>query len=98
MVGILAKIITRINSNIGMIVLQRRYYSYQRTFPIHKYGVWLEIGCMRRFFVTAIPRATIRNELALDLRMIETTKTYKYLGFIFSPSGEITSGFKDLKE
>ena len=29
---------------------------------------------------------------------IETTKTYKYLGFIFTPSGEITSGLKDLKE
>ena len=29
---------------------------------------------------------------------IETTNTYKYLGFIFTPSGEINSGLKDLKE
>ena len=29
---------------------------------------------------------------------IETTNSYKYLGFIFTPSGEITSGLKDLKE
>ena len=29
---------------------------------------------------------------------IETTKTYKYLGFLFTPSGEISSGLRDLKE
>ena len=68
-VRVSAKIITWIHSNPGMIVLQPRYYSFQRTFPIHKYGDWLEIGCMARFFATAVPRATMGNKLALDPRM-----------------------------
>ena len=29
---------------------------------------------------------------------IETTKSYKYLGFLFTPSGEIVSGLKDLRD
>ena len=29
---------------------------------------------------------------------IETTNSYKYLGFIFTPSGEIVSGLKDLRD
>ena len=29
---------------------------------------------------------------------IFTTNSYKYLGFIVTPSGEITSGLKDLKD
>ena len=29
---------------------------------------------------------------------IETTKSYKYLGFLFTPSGEILSGLKDLRD
>ena len=51
------------------MVLQHRYYLYQRTLPMHEYGVWLEIGCIRRFFITALPRATIRNKAALGLKM-----------------------------
>ena len=51
------------------MVLQHRYYLYQRTLPMHEYGVWLEIGCIRRFFVTAVPRANIRNKVALGLGM-----------------------------
>ena len=30
-------------------------------------------------------------------KFIHCTKSYKYLGFIFTPSGEITTGLKDLK-
>ena len=33
------------------------------------YGVWLEMGYIRRFFVTAVSRATIQNKQALDARM-----------------------------
>ena len=39
-----------------------------------------------------------RRSYPLQNGNIETTKTYKYLGFIFTPSGEISSGLRDLKE
>ena len=29
---------------------------------------------------------------------IETTKSYEYLGFLFTPSREISSGLKDLRD
>ena len=40
----------------------------------------------------------IRRTYATKHGNIETTNTYKYLGFIFTPSGEINSGLKDLKD
>ena len=57
-VWISTKMIPRVHSKPGKIVLQHRYYWYQRTFPNHEYGVWLDTGCMKRFFVTAVVRAT----------------------------------------
>ena len=54
-VRISTKITTWIHSNPGKIVFQRRCYSYQRTFSIHEYGVWLEIGCKRRFWSQQLP-------------------------------------------
>ena len=57
-VWISTKMIPQVHSKPGKIVLQHRYYWYQRTFLNHKYGVWLETGCMKRFFVTAVVRAT----------------------------------------
>ena len=74
-VRISTKIITWINRKPWEIVLQHRYYSYERTFPIHEYGVWLEIRCIRQFFVTAVPRATIGNKVALGPRMIEMSNS-----------------------
>ena len=50
-------------------MLQHRYYSYQRAFLVHEHGIWLKKGCMKRFFVTAVVRATIQNKVALSLRM-----------------------------
>ena len=46
-------------------MLQHRYYLYQRTFPIHEYGVWLEISYMKRFFVTAVYRVTTQSNVIL---------------------------------
>ena len=40
----------------------------------------------------------IRRSYPMKNGTIETTKSYKYLGFIFSPSGEIVSGLKDLRD
>ena len=40
----------------------------------------------------------IRRSYPMKNGTIETTKTYKYLGFVFTPSGEINSGLRDLKE
>ena len=40
------------------MILQQRYFSYQRTFSFHEYGVWLEKRCMKRFIVIAVARAT----------------------------------------
>ena len=39
-----------------------------------------------------------RNLYKFEDSFISTTNSYKYLGFIFTPSGEITSGLKDLKD
>ena len=72
-VRISTKIITWIYNNAGKIVLQRRYYSYQRIFLIHEYGVWLEIECIRRFFFTAVPRVTIRSNVILVSRLRQTS-------------------------
>ena len=38
-----------------------------------------------------------RRSFAFNNELIFTTNSYKYLGFIVTPSGEITSGLKDLK-
>ena len=70
-VRISTKIITWIYNNAGKIVLQRRYYSYQRIFLIHEYGVWLEIGCIRRFFFTAVSMVTIRSNVILVSRLVQ---------------------------
>ena len=34
----------------------------------------------------------------LKNEIVYTTNSYKYLGFVITPSGEITSGLKDLKD
>ena len=47
------------------MILQHRYFSYQRTFPIHEYGVSLEISYMKRFFVTAVYRVTTQSNVIL---------------------------------
>ena len=39
-----------------------------------------------------------RNVYKLGVGYISSTNSYKYLGFIFTPSGEINSGIKDLKD
>ena len=40
----------------------------------------------------------IRRNIYFGENKIESTRQYKYLGFIVTPSGEITSGLKDLKD
>ena len=40
----------------------------------------------------------IRRNTYFGGERIETTRQYKYLGFMFTPSGEITTGLKDLKD
>ena len=40
----------------------------------------------------------IRRSYPLKNGTIETTNSYKYLGFIFTPSGEIVSGLRDLRD
>ena len=39
-----------------------------------------------------------RRSFKFDNEQIFTTNSYKYLGFILTPSGEITSGLKDLND
>ena len=39
-----------------------------------------------------------RMSFAFNNELIFTTNSYKYLGFIVTPSGEITSGLKDLRD
>ena len=57
-------------------MLQHRYYLYQRTFPIHEYGVWLEISYMKRFFVTAVYRVTTQSNVIL----VEGDSSHHYGG------------------
>ena len=57
--------ILQVHSKPGKIMLQHRYYLYQRTFPINEYGVWLEISYMKRFFVTAVYRVTTQSNVIL---------------------------------
>ena len=40
----------------------------------------------------------IRENFVYGEEKIETTREYKYLGFLVTPSGEITSGLNDLKD
>ena len=40
----------------------------------------------------------IRRNIYFGESRIETTREYKYLGFMVTPSGEITTGLKDLKD
>ena len=40
----------------------------------------------------------IRENFFFGEDRIETTRQYKYLGFLVTPSGEINSGLKDLKD
>ena len=40
----------------------------------------------------------IRKSFSYGEDKIESTRQYKYLGFLITPSGEITSGLKDLKD
>ena len=39
----------------------------------------------------------IRREIRFGKDKLETTRQYKYLGFMVTPSGEITTGLKDLR-
>lgn len=40
----------------------------------------------------------IRKSFSYGESRIESTRQYKYLGFLVTPSGEIHSGLKDLKD
>ena len=40
----------------------------------------------------------MRRSFDFGARKIETTRQYKYLGFLVTPSGEITTGLNDLKD
>ena len=40
----------------------------------------------------------IRKSFLYGEKKIESTRQYKYLGFLITPSGEINSGLKDLKD
>ena len=40
----------------------------------------------------------MRRNFFLGAQKVETTRDYKYLGFKITPSGEITTGLKDLKD
>ena len=40
----------------------------------------------------------IRRDIRFGNVKLETTRKYKYLGFMVTPSGEITTGLKDLKD
>ena len=40
----------------------------------------------------------MRRQFYFGENKIETTRQYKYLGFMMTPSGEITTGLKDLKD
>ena len=40
----------------------------------------------------------MRRSYLLKNEIVYTTNSYKYLGFVITPSGEITSGLKDLKD
>ena len=39
----------------------------------------------------------IRSSLLVGHDRLESTREYKYLGFVVTPSGEINTGLKDLK-
>ena len=39
----------------------------------------------------------VRRNFKFDDRKIETVRTYKYLGFLITPSGEVNTGLQDLK-
>ena len=40
----------------------------------------------------------IRRTYPMNNGVITTTNSYKYLGFIFTPSGELCTGLKDLRD
>ena len=40
----------------------------------------------------------MRRQFYFGENKIETTRQYKYVGFMMTPSGEITTGLKDLKD
>ena len=44
------------------------------------------------------PGRFVRRSYKLSNEVIYTTNYYKYLGFVITPSGEITTGLKDLKD
>ena len=43
-------------------------------------------------------RKLIRKTFSFDNTKIETVRSYKYLGFIITPSGEIKTGLNDLRD
>ena len=40
----------------------------------------------------------IRDQIFLNEQLLENVREYKYLGFIFTPSGEIRTGLQDLRD
>ena len=40
----------------------------------------------------------MRRSFSVGGERLESTRQYKYLGFVATPSGEITTGLKDLKD
>ena len=40
----------------------------------------------------------IRRDIRFGNTKLETTREYKYLGFMVTPSGEINTGLQDLKD
>ena len=40
----------------------------------------------------------MRRKFSLGQVNLETTREYKYLGFLITPSGEVNTGIKDLKD
>ena len=39
-----------------------------------------------------------RDKITMNGTILENVRIYKYLGFLFTPSGEIKSGLQDLRD
>ena len=62
-----------------------------------KYGITLSIEKTKVMIFNKSGRHMRRN-FYFGEEQIETTRKYKYLGFMVTPSGEITTGLNDLKD
>ena len=56
-VRVLAKILKLKQSDPRMVEFQHWYFLYQGTVSIHKHGTGVDIGCIRRIHLPAVPRA-----------------------------------------